>query len=69
MNKQKKTDSSPAAVHQNGGFGSSLGFVLACVGSAVGMGNIWMFPYRVGQYGGGALYSIHCIIRPGRAVG
>ena len=54
MNKQKKTDSSPAAVHQNGGFGSSLGFVLACVGSAVGMGNIWMCPYRVGQYGGGA---------------
>ena len=54
MNKQKKTDSSRAAVHQNGGFGSSLGFVLACVGSAVGMGNIWMFPYRVGQYGGGA---------------
>lgn len=40
--------------HQNGGFGTSLGFVLACVGSAVGMGNIWMFPYRVGQYGGGA---------------
>ena len=43
-----------AHIHQNGGFKSSLGFVLACVGSAVGMGNIWMFPYRVGQYGGGA---------------
>ncbi len=42
------------AIHQNGGFGSSVGFVLACVGSAVGMGNIWMFPYRLGQYGGGA---------------
>uniref|UniRef100_UPI0025FF4321 sodium-dependent transporter n=1 Tax=uncultured Holdemanella sp. TaxID=1763549 RepID=UPI0025FF4321 len=28
--------------------------VLACVGSAVGMGNIWMFPYRLGQYGGAA---------------
>lgn len=40
--------------HQNGGFHSSFGFVLACVGSAVGMGNIWMFPYRLGQYGGGA---------------
>lgn len=40
--------------HQNGGFKTSFGFVLACVGSAVGMGNIWMFPYRVGQYGGGA---------------
>lgn len=49
MNKHDKN-----AVHQNGGFGSSVGFVLACVGSAVGMGNIWMFPYRLGQYGGGA---------------
>ncbi|MDO5291841.1 MAG: sodium-dependent transporter [bacterium] len=35
-------------------FSSKLGFVLACVGSAVGMGNIWLFPYRVGQYGGAA---------------
>lgn len=42
------------AVHQNGGFGTSLGFILACVGSAVGMGNIWLFPYRLGQYGGAA---------------
>lgn len=40
--------------HQNGEFKSSLGFVLACVGSAVGMGNIWLFPYRLGQYGGAA---------------
>lgn len=37
-----------------GKFTSSLGFVLAAVGSAVGMGNIWLFPYRMGQYGGGA---------------
>ena len=35
-------------------FNSRLGFVLACVGSAVGMANIWLFPYRVGQYGGAA---------------
>lgn len=41
-------------VHRNGGFSSSLGFILACVGSAVGLGNIWMFPYRLGQYGGAA---------------
>lgn len=40
--------------HQNGGFKNSFGFVLACVGSAVGMGNIWLFPYRLGQYGGAA---------------
>ena len=35
-------------------FRSKLGFILACIGSAVGMGNVWMFPYRVGQLGGGA---------------
>ncbi|WP_324824613.1 sodium-dependent transporter [Sinanaerobacter sp. ZZT-01] len=38
----------------NGTFGSKWGFVLACVGSAVGLGNIWLFPYRLGQYGGAA---------------
>ena len=40
--------------HQHTKFTSSAGAVLAAVGSAVGMGNIWLFPYRVGQYGGGA---------------
>lgn len=33
-------------------FSSKFAFVLACIGSAVGMGNIWLFPYRVGQFGG-----------------
>lgn len=37
-----------------GKFGSKLGFIMASVGSAIGMGNIWMFPYRTGQYGGAA---------------
>lgn len=41
-------------MNKNGKFKSTVGFVLACVGSAVGMGNIWMFPYRLGQYGGAA---------------
>ena len=35
-------------------FDSKIGFILACIGSAVGMGNIWLFPYRVGQFGGAA---------------
>lgn len=35
-------------------FSSKFGFILACIGSAVGMGNIWLFPYRVGQFGGAA---------------
>ena len=35
-------------------FNTRWGFILACIGSAVGMGNIWMFPTRVSLYGGGA---------------
>lgn len=33
-------------------WGSKWGFILACIGSAVGMGNIWLFPTRVSKYGG-----------------
>ncbi|MCR1970775.1 sodium-dependent transporter [Clostridium cochlearium] len=46
-------------------FSSKVGFILACIGSAVGMGNIWMFPYRVGQFGGAAFlvpYFIFVIV-------
>lgn len=46
-------------------FNSKAGFILACIGSAVGMGNIWMFPYRVGQFGGAAFlipYFIFVIV-------
>lgn len=35
-------------------FNNKWGFILACIGSAVGMGNIWMFPTRVSVYGGGS---------------
>ena len=35
-------------------FSSRTGFILACTGAAVGMGNIWMFTWRLGQYGGAA---------------
>lgn len=35
-------------------FNTRWGFIMACIGSAVGMGNIWMFSTRVSLYGGGA---------------
>ncbi len=45
-------------------FNSKLGSVLALAGSAVGLGNIWRFPYMLSEYGGGAfiLTYILCII-------
>lgn len=38
--------------HERDGFKSRTGFILACIGSAVGMGNIWRFPYMVSDWGG-----------------
>ena len=35
-------------------FKSRTGFIIACIGSAVGMGNIWLFPARVSALGGAA---------------
>ena len=42
----------PKNLEQRDGFQSKWGFILACIGSAVGMGNIWRFPIMVQQYGG-----------------
>lgn len=33
-------------------FSSKMGFILSCVGAAIGLGNIWMFPYKLGENGG-----------------
>jgi len=38
---------------------SRIGFILAAAGSAVGLGNIWKFPYIAGEYGGGAFVLIY----------
>ena len=47
--------------------GSRLGFLLLAAGCAIGLGNIWKFPYMVGQYGGGVfvLLYIVCLVAIG----
>lgn len=41
--------------------GSRLGFILLSAGCAIGVGNVWKFPYMVGQYGGGAFVLIYVL--------
>ena len=42
-------------------FGSRLGFILVSAGCAVGLGNVWKFPWACGQYGGGLFLLIYLI--------
>lgn len=49
---------------QRANFGSKLGVILATAGSAVGLGNVWRFPYMAGQNGGAAFILIYigCVL-------
>ncbi|MBR6808304.1 MAG: sodium-dependent transporter [Clostridia bacterium] len=44
---------------QRENFGSRLGFILISAGCAIGLGNVWRFPYIVGQYGGAAFILVY----------
>ena len=61
-------DSAPDSSQQEGegkknaGFSSKLGFVLAAAGSAVGLGNLWRFPYLAAQYGGGMFLLCYILL-------
>jgi Na+-dependent transporters of the SNF family len=54
-------------VSQHGQWSTRLAFILAATGSAVGLGNIWKFPYIAGENGGGAFVLIYllCILMIG----
>jgi NSS family neurotransmitter:Na+ symporter len=48
--------------HKNTSFWTSnMGFTLACIGAAVGLGNIWKFPYMTGTQGGGAFVFVYLV--------
>ena len=49
-------------MNQTRRFSGKLGYVLATVGSAVGLGNIWRFPYLAAKYGGGAFLLVYILL-------
>ena len=49
-------------VQQREQWGSKLGFILAAAGSAIGLGNIWKFPYITGQNGGAAFVVLYVLL-------
>ena len=49
------------ANQDRGSFGSKLGIILATAGSAVGLGNIWRFPYMTGMNGGAAFILVYLV--------
>ncbi|MDO5538823.1 MAG: sodium-dependent transporter [Eubacteriales bacterium] len=47
---------------KKGGFSSSIGFILSAAGSAVGVGNIWRFPYLAAKDGGGLFIVVYLVL-------
>ncbi len=48
--------------HQRSSWGSNFGFLMAAIGSAVGLGNIWGFPYKMGANGGFSFLLIYLLL-------
>ena len=59
VSKKKGKEEKPDA---RGKFSGRIGYVLAVAGSAVGLGNIWRFPYLAAKYGGGMFLLVYLIL-------
>ncbi|GIW56008.1 MAG: hypothetical protein KatS3mg082_2412 [Nitrospiraceae bacterium] len=54
-------DGAPPRGAGPGRFGSALGFVMVAVGAAVGLGNVWKFPYLAGANGGAVFVLLYLV--------
>ncbi len=62
MSKKRTSGNSESGAASRSSFSGKLGYVLAVAGSAVGLGNIWRFPYLAAKYGGGIFLLVYLIL-------
>ncbi len=48
--------------NKRGQWGSNFGFLMASIGAAIGLGNLWAFPYKMGKGGGFAFLVLYLIL-------